>query len=348
MLNLLLPATFILVAGLTTISSISSRLFFLQSAWVAVGICIVLFFIRFDWRAIFNYRWIAWTLYGSSVLLLIIAYIEGTVIRNTTSWVVLGSFTFQPVELAKIALIVVFARYFSRQHLSVARWRTIIFSFVIFVVPAGLTLLQPDLGSASILFGIWFGFLLVSGLPRRRIALAFVTFAVVGILAWNFALRDYQRNRIAGVFYPESQALTVNYSVIQAKIAIGSAGLLGKGYNQGSQTQLGFLTEPSNDFILAAFIEEWGILAGLLLIGAFLALEWRILKIGLIANSNFEKFIALGTALVFGLHFLVNAGSTVGLFPVVGVPFPFLSYGGSNLLTSFFLLAMVNAIGRRA
>src|SRR3989344_9610043 len=121
----------------------------------------------------------------------------------------------------------------------------------------------------------------------------------------------------------------------------------GKGYHQGSQTQLGFLTEPANDFILAAFIEEWGILAGLLLIAVFLTLLWRILQVGLMANSNFEKFITLGTALVFGLHFLVNAGSTVGLFPVVGVPFPFLSYGGSNLLTSAFLLAIVNAIGRR-
>lgn len=348
MFNLLLPAGFILAAGLATISSISRHLFLLQLAWAAIGMCAVAFFIRFDWRAVFNYRWIGWTLYGSAALLLLAAYASAPVIRNTRSWLVLGSFTFQPVELAKIALIVVYARYFSRRHLAIAKWRTIASSFAIFAVPAALTLLQPDLGSASILFGIWFGFLLVSGLPRKRVVLAFCMFVAVGALAWNFALKDYHRARIAGVFFPESHALTVNYSVIQSKIAIGSAGLWGKGYGQGSQTQLGFLTEPSNDFVLAAFIEEWGIVAGLLLIAAFLALEWRILGVGLIARSNFEKFVALGVALVFGLHFLVNAGSTVGLFPVVGLPFPFMSYGGSNLLTSFFLLAIVNAIGRRA
>jgi len=348
MLNLLLPAGFILAAGLVTLSSISPHLFFLQSLWAAAGVCLVIFFIRFDWRTVFNYRWIGWTFYIGAALLLLTAYISAPVIRNTRSWLVIGSLNFQPVELAKIALIVVFARYFSRRHLAIAKWRTIISSFAIFALPAALTLLQPDLGSASILFGIWFGFLLVSGLPRRRVLLALGAFCVAGLLAWNFALKDYQRARITGVFFPESHALTVNYSVIQAKIAIGSAGIWGKGYHQGSQTQLGFLTEPSNDFILAAFIEEWGIIAGILLIGAFLALEWRILRIGLLANSNFEKFIALGVALVFGLHFLVNAGSTVGLFPVVGVPFPFLSYGGSNLLTSFFLLAIMNAIGRRA
>lgn len=324
------------------------HIFWLQLMWATIGTLFVLAFIRVDWRTLFNNRLVIWGIYIGVISLLVYAYFTSPIIRNTRSWIVIGPFTFQPVEFTKIALILVYARYFQRRHLAVARWQTIITSFVLFVIPAVLTLLQPDLGSATILFGVWFGFLLVSGLPRRRIALAALIFAMGAVLAWNFALKEYQKARIRGLFYPQENALTVNYSVIQAKIAIGSGGMWGKGYGQGSQTQLGFLTEPSNDFVLAALIEEWGLMGGLVAIGSFLALIWNTLKMGMYARANFEKFVALGIVMVFGLHFFINTGSTVGLFPVVGVPFPFLSYGGSNLLTSFFLLAIMNSIARRA
>ena len=141
--------------------------------------------------------------------------------------------------------------------------------------------------------------------------------------------------------------LGANYSVIQSKVAIGSAGMWGKGYGQGSQTQLGFLPDPGNDFILAALIEEWGMAGGILVVGAFLALIIGILKIGSLAVRNFEKFICLGAAIVFGTQFFMNAGSALGLVPVVGIPFPFLSYGGSSILTSFFLIAIIAGIERK-
>lgn len=348
MRNLLLPVTFILFAGLVVLSSISERFFYLQATWSLIGLGVVLFFWRVDWRGILNYRWLIWGIYGLAVALLLLAYFTSPVIRNTRSWIVVGPFTFQPVELAKIGLILIYAEYFSRRHQAVGRWKHIFASFILFAIPTGLTLLQPDMGSASILFGIWFGFLLLSGLPRKRIAAAAVAFAIAGAFGWMYVLAPYQKARITGVFYPEENQLTVNYSVIQAKIAIGSAGFWGKGYNQGTQTQLGFLTEPANDFILAALIEEWGIFVGLLVLGAFLMLIYRILQVGLFAQQNFEKFLCLGVALVYSLQFLINAGSTLGLFPVVGVTFPFLSYGGSSLLTAFFLLAIINSIARRA
>lgn len=347
MRSLILPVLFILFSGLVVLSSISERFFYLQATWSVIGILVVLFFWRVDWRAILNYRWLLWGIYALAIALLLVAYFTSPVIRNTRSWIVLGPFTFQPVELAKIGLILIFAQYFSRRHQAVGRWKHIFASFVLFAIPAGLTLLQPDMGSASILFGIWFGFLLFSGLPRKRIIAAVVVFAIVGALGWMYVLKPYQKERIVGVFYPEENQLTVNYSVIQAKIAIGSAGFWGKGYDQGTQTQLGFLTEPANDFILAALIEEWGIFVGLLVLGAFFTLIYQILQVGLFAHQNFEKFLCLGVALVYGLQFLINAGSTLGLFPVVGVTFPFLSYGGSSLLTAFFLLAIINSIARR-
>ncbi len=346
--GIILPAALIIAAGLLTLSSVSPHLFLLQLGWAVLGFGVLVLIQRLDWRTLVSYRWLISGLYAIASLLLAVAYFTAPIIRNTRSWLVLGPASFQPVELAKIALILIYAQYFSRRHLTVARSKNIFFSFVLFAIPAGLVMLQPDLGSASVLFGIWFGFLLVSGLPRRYVLLAFALFAVVGFVGWNFALKDYQRERIAGVFYPERNALTVNYSTIQAKIAIGSAGLFGKGYGQGSQTQLGFLTEPTNDFILAAFIEEWGIVPGFLLIAIFVLLIVRILAVGIRAPHNFEKFICLGAAMVFGIHFLINAGSTVGIFPVVGVPFPLFSQGGSNLLASMTLLGLVHAISTKA
>lgn len=337
-----------MIFGLVVLSGISSHVFYLQSAWVAMASVILLSSVFISWRPILSQKTVVWGIYGFIVALLLIAYFTSPVIRNTRSWIMLGPLGFQPVEFAKIALILVYAHYFSRRHLAVARWKNIFISFLLFVLPAGITLLLPDLGSAMILFGIWFGFLLVSGLPRQRVVAAFAVFAIIGIIGWNFALEKYQKDRIRGVFYPEENVLTVNYSVIQAKIAIGSAGFWGKGYGQGSQTQLGFLTEPTNDFILAAAVEEWGLAVGIAIIGSLLALIWNILKIGIYSRANFEKFLALGTAMVLGLHFIINAGSTIGLLPVVGVPFPFLSSGGSNLLTSSFLLAIINSIARRA
>ena len=347
MTSLFWPVIVILLAGLIEISSISSHLFFLQLFWAGIGFLLVFLFTRIDWRSLLNHRSFIWGFYGFSVLLLVVAAASSPIIRNTRSWIVLGPMSFQPVELAKIALILVYAQYFSRRHLAVARWGNIFTSFLLFSVPAGLTAIQPDLGSALILFGIWFGFLLVSGLPRNRVLIAFLLFAVVGLFMWQSVLKDYQRERIRGVFYPEENARTINYSVIQSKIAIGSAGLFGKGYHQGPQTQLGFLTEPSNDFILAALIEEWGFVAGFAVVGAFLAFVLAVLRVGIAAGQNFEKFICLGAAMVFGLHFLLNAGSAIGIFPVVGVTFPFLSYGGSSLFTSFFLFAIVYAIARK-
>lgn len=345
---LFVPVGFLLAASLVMLSSIDVGLFYLQGLWILLGIAFVVFFWIVDWRSLFNYTWVTWALYGLVLVLLILVYLKGPVIRNVRGWLEFGPLRFQPVELAKVSLILLYARFFSRRHISVARWKYIFASFFYFAAPAALVVIQPDLGSALVLFGVWFGFLLVSGLSRKRLAITILALAVAGVALWNFGLATYQKERIQGVFYPQHDILGINYSQNQAKIAIGSAGFFGKGFGQGTQTQLGYLTEPESDFIFVAFIEEWGWSAGILAILAFVAAIGMILKIGLRADTNFEKFICLGTATVFGVHFFVNAGSATGLFPVVGVPFPFLSYGGSNLLMNFFLLSLVNAIALRS
>ncbi len=348
MLSLFLPLGILIVAGLTTLSAVSPHAFHLQLIWVALGILAVAAFTVFDWRSVFNHRWMIWGFYGLSLVLMLFAYLKGPTIRNTHSWIVLGPITLQPVEFMKVALIFLYANYFSRRHLAVARWRTILTSFLFFFVPAAIAVRLPDLGSAVIFFSIWFGFLVLLGLPFRRLAVAAVAFAVAAGFIWIYVMKDYQRARIIGFLYPQEHSLSINYSSAQARIAVGSAGWLGKGYGQGTQAQLGFLSEPTEDFIFAAIIEEWGVLGGLVVIAAFLFLIYRILAIGALADENFEKFICLGAVMMLGVQFFLNGGSSTGLTPVVGVTFPFVSYGGSSMLVDMFLIAIVNSIRTRS
>ena len=346
MLSLYIPLGVLVLSSLVVLSSIATKFFVLQAAWAFLGLLVIYLFSVIDWRIFLNFRGLVNGLYGITIILLIVVAITSPLIRNTRSWLIVGPLTFQPVELAKISLILIYARYFSRRHIGIAHLKHVIVSFLYFALPAVLVLRQPDLGSTLVLFGVWIGFLVVSGLPLRRILAGLGLLIVGGALLWSFGLKTYQRDRIVGVFYPDRDVLGVNYSVHQAKIAIGSGGFLGKGYKQGSQTQLGFLTEPEGDFIIAALAEEWGFLGIIIVLGAYLFLMIQILRIGVNAEHNFEKFICLGAVIVFAAHFFLNTGSTTGLSPVVGVTFPFLSYGGSSLLTNMTLIAIINAIGR--
>ena len=348
MASLFVPLGILVVSGLVTLSAVSPHAFHLQLLWVAVGAALIFVFSVIDWRTVFNYRWIVWGFYGVALILMLVAFLHSPLIRNTHSWLVLGPITLQPVEFMKIALIFLYAHYFSRRHLSVARWQTIFTTFFLFVVPAAIAVKLPDLGSAVIFFSIWFGFLILSGLPPRRIIAAVIVFAIAAGFIWVYVLKDYHRARIVGFLYPQEHSLGVNYSSAQAKIAIGSGGWFGKGYGQGTQTQLGFLSEPTEDFIFAAIVEEWGILGGLIVVGAFFWLVYEILRIGSLADENFEKFICLGAAMMFGVQFFLNAGSATGLLPVVGVTFPFVSYGGSSMLVDSFLVAIVHSIRKRS
>ena len=344
MILLILSAGFLVGTGLLQLSSVSAHFFHLQLLWAGLGAAVLILFLAFDLRPILRARWFIAALYVVSVILLLVPYATHTLVKGARSWIIFGSLSFQPAELAKVALILFYASYMSRRHLSVARLKTIFVSFAAFAVPGAITLFQPALGSAAILFIIWLGILLVSGLPRRWVALFMFLLVLISFFGWYFVLKDFQRARVIGFLYPEQHTLSVNYSVNQAKIAIGSAGFWGKGYKQGTQTQLGFLTEPEGDFILAAFIEEWGIFGGLLIISALLALIFFTLMAGTIAEKNFDKLVCLGAAIMFCAQFTLNAGSATGLLPVVGVTFPFLSYGGSSLLTNFFLLSIIASV----
>lgn len=335
---------FLIASGLLSLLSTKSELFYKQILFLATGLALIFLIIRFDWRPFINHRGVVLGIYLLMIALLLITYFFAPTIRGTKSWLMLGSFQFQPSEFAKMALIILYAAFFSRRHIGIARASNLIISFIYFFIPAALIALQPDFGSALVLFFIWLGFLFISGIRWRHLALMLIILAILGFLMWHSVLKDYQKDRIIGVFFPNWDPLGVNYNAIQSKIAIGSAGFFGKGFGQGTQSHLGFLPEAQTDFIFAALIEEWGILIGLLLIAAFTILVFRIIRIGFDADNNFGRLICLGTAILFIFQFILNVGSNLALTPVVGVTFPFLSYGGSSLLTNLILIGIIQSI----
>jgi len=341
---LIFSVLFILLCSSVSLASTSPVKFKQQLVWYVIGIFIFFLILKINWKPITNYWGIIIGIYFFVIFLLLITLFLAPSIRGARSWLKIGSVLIQPSELVKFSLILLFAKFFSRKHISIARISNLFSSFIYFAIPALFIIFQPDFGSALILFFIWLGFLLVSGIKWRHLVIALIIFLIFGAFAWNKILKEYQKERILGFLFPTRDPLGINYSTIQAKIAIGSSGLFGKGFGQGTQSQLGFLPEAQTDFILAAFIEEWGILLGILLIIAFFVMITRIIKIGLETNNNFDRLFCLGTAILFLIQFVFNAGSNLGLMPVVGVTFPFLSYGGSSLLTNFILIAMVESI----
>ena len=332
---------FLFGAGLLSLASTAPRLFWMQLSWGIIGFGLIILLANFDWRPFINYKWFIGGIYAVSILLLIATYLIAPSVRGTRAWLPIGPLQFQTSELAKFSLILLLSALFAKRHIGIAHFKNIALSFLYFLIPAILVILQPDMGTALILFGIWFGYLLISGMRWKHIGWSSVVFIVVLVLMWFFVLKDYQKERIIGLFNPEHDPLGINYSVIQAKIAVGSGGLWGKGFGQGTQSQLGFLPEAQTDFIFAAFIEEWGIFGGGAVLLAFVLMLFQILRIGIRADNNFSKLLCLGTSIMFLLHFILNVGSNLGLVPVIGVPFPFLSYGGSNLLVSSLLIGMI-------
>ena len=339
---------FLAACSLVILSSIDAALFWPQLIWFLIAFGVMQVFAFIDWRPFFNYRWIVFGAYLFAVLLLVATFFFAPTIRESRSWLVFGPVQFQTSEFAKLALIILFSYFFARSHVGIARIGVLAKSFAYFAVPAAFVLKQPDLGSAIIIFSIWAGFLLVSGIRWRHLLIGVLLLSVLGVFSWTSFLKTYQKERIIAFLNPSYSPLKVNYGVIQSKIAIGSAGFFGKGYGQGTQVQLGFLPAAETDFIFAAFVEEWGGLGGALVLAAFTLMLLRIIKIGLESHNNFSKLICLGTVIMFSAQFAINIGSTLGLLPVIGVTFPFFSYGGSSILINAMLLGIIQSIVLRA
>lgn len=286
--------------------------------------------------------------YIISVGLLIGVLYLGPKIRGSTSWFSLGILSFQPVELVKLALILLLARLFSRRFREIGRAHLVVASAIYVGLPSALILLQPDLGSLLVVIGIWLGMLILSGVKKKHLLYIFVLGLLFLALSWNFALRDYQKERVLTFINPGRDPLGRGYNIIQSTITVGSGRFLGRGLGYGTQSQLNFLPEQHTDFIFASIAEEWGFVGVLFLISLFGILFLRLIKICYESHDNFAKLFIGGVAIMILLHCFINIGMNLGIFPITGIPLSFISYGGSNLIITFVALGIVQSMRIRS
>lgn len=332
----------ILGAGLVTMNSFSGNSVFFERQLIWIPIAIIIFFSLSSLNLSFlkNPR-VIFILFLISCGLLAALFIVGHISKGAQSWFHLGLFAIEPSEPIQIVLILLLAKYFSRRHVEIRNIRHIIVSGIYALIIFGLIIVQPDFGAAIIIFFIWFGMVLVSGISKRHILAVILigTLAFAGL--WIYVFKDYQKQRIMTFIHPLTDIHGAGYNADQSMVAVGSGRILGKGIGYGTQSKLSFLPEYQTDFIFAAFAEEWGFLGVLLLFMLYAIVIWRVLHNAMYGASNFEVLYGVGIAMLFMTHFAINVGMNIGLLPVTGVTIPFMSYGGSHLVTEFLALAIL-------
>jgi len=312
---------------------------FRQAYWILIGLFIMLMVCSIDYHLFGD---VSYWLYGIAVFLLLVVLLMGKSSMGATRWIHLGFISFQPSELMKIVIIMVYARYFSTfPSMDGLTLKGLLYPFLLLSVPAVLIMKQPDLGTAILVVLIAFSMILYVGI-RLKTLLALVLAAVPTIfMGWHFYLREYQKERILNFLSPERDPLGSGYHIIQSKIAVGSGGLFGKGFLQGTQTQLRFLPEQHTDFAFSVFSEEWGFAGCFVILSLYLALVLWGLFIARRCNDTFGGLMAVGVTAMLFWHITINVGMVIGIFPVVGVPLPLFSYGGTSMITSMIGLAIL-------
>jgi rod shape determining protein RodA len=275
-------------------------------------------------------RWSPYVFIGGMLLLIAVLAI-GVIGKGAQRWLNLGLFRFQPSELMKLAVPMMLAWFLARSNLPPTLPR-LVGAFLMMAVPAFMIVKQPDLGTALLVFGAGFFVLFLAGMRWRIILPLLAAIAVAAPFAWNY-LRDYQRQRVLTMFNPEADPLGSGYHTIQAMIAVGSGGIYGKGWLNSSQAHLDYLPESSTDFIFAVFAEEFGLIGSLLLLAIYTLIVARSLLIAYLAKDTFTRLLAGSLSLTFFLYFFVNMGMVTGILPIVGIPLPVMSYGGTSIVT---------------
>lgn len=309
-----------------------------QVYWVLVGLGLMLLTLVYDYR---HLERLAYPLYFLSLVLLVAVMVAGKTVSGSKRWLVLGPLSFQPTELLKISLILVLARLANRRpDQSPLKFRELVWPLALILLPAVLIARQPDLGSAILVTLVGGSMILIMGVNARTLILSGVALLITLPSSWPF-LREYQRQRILTFLNPERDPLGAGYHIIQSKIAVGSGQFWGKGFLQGTQSQLHFLPEQHTDFVFSVFAEEWGFVGSVAVVILYLLLTFWGLAIARQVKERFGQMLALGvTALLFWQVF-INLCMVTGLMPVVGIPLPLFSYGGSSLITTMLALGLL-------
>jgi len=337
----------VLGAGLITMKSFTEATPFFshQLIWIGISFFVLFVFSFFDFRFLkrTDILVILFSIFSGLLLLL---FFFGHTSNGAQSWFSFGGFTFQPSDMMKLVVILMLAKYFSRRHIEIGNFKHIFISGIYALIPFLLVFLQPDFGSAIIIFFIWFGMTLVSGISKKHILIVVGAVLVAFAFLWMFVFAPYQKARVINFVQPLSDIHGSGYNVYQSTIAVGSGQILGKGVGFGTQSRLKFLPEYQTDFIFAAFSEEWGFVGVIILFILFGLIIWRILRMALLGATNFEILFGLGLSIYFMSHFIINVGMNLGIMPVTGITLPFMSYGGSHLLTEFIGLGILMGMNR--
>jgi rod shape determining protein RodA len=337
----------ILGAGLITMKSFVGDTNYFQKQLIFSVIAFAVFFIFsfIDWRFLRRTD-ILVGLFSFFALLLVALFVIGKVTNGAQSWFSFGAFSFQPSDMMKIVVVLMLSKYFSRRHVEIAHIKHVAVSALYALIPFLLVFFQPDFGSAIIIFLVWFFMTLVSGISRKHLLIVFGIGLVAFSILWLFVFKPYQKDRLMDFLNPYTNIQGSGYNAYQSTIAVGSGQWFGKGVGYGTQSRLQFLPEYQTDFIFAAFAEEWGYVGALLLLLLFGLVIWRILKTAMVGATNFEMLFGMGIAILFMTHITINVGMNIGLLPVTGITLPFMSYGGSHLVTEFMALGILSGMRR--
>ncbi len=314
-----------------------------QVVWTLVSLPVLLLLCLVDFR---RFRQAAWPFYIVTLAALILLMLVGSRIKGARSWFSVGPIRIQPAEFAKLSVIMTLAHYLALKERAMTHIRDLIVPTLIAAVPAFLILIQPDLGTATLFFPMLL-IMLYAGGTRRSLIVLLVLVAILAAFGTYPFLKPYQKARIKVFLNPEHDQHWQGYNIKQAEIGLGSGGLLGKGWKQGTQARLRFLPERHTDFIFSSLGEQFGFAGALVLLGLYGSIILRSARPALLANNTFGRLLVVGLLSCFCLHILFNIGMTIRLMPVTGLPLPLFSYGGSFLLTNFMIFAMILNIDMR-
>jgi rod shape determining protein RodA len=340
--GLLLAALGLYVAGVMTIKSATSELgneyFNRQLMWGVVGLVVLAVVFAIDYRRLIDLSPIFYVItLGALVMILIFGHTAG----GAKSWVGIGGFGGQPSEMAKLLMSLILARYLAGIDKAYLDLREILIATGLTAIPMSLVIAERDLGGAAMFLAILGAMLLVAGIRPRVIIVVAALGLMIALGAWKWALHDYQKARIVSFVQPEADPLGSGYQVRQSKIAVGSGQWIGRGYGQGTQSQLRFLPERHTDFIMAVLAEEWGFLGVLTVFGLYLTYFGTAAKIAMRSRDRVGILLVTGLVAVQAVHVIYNTAMVVGMLPITGVPLPFLSYGGSFSMINFMALGLV-------
>ncbi|MDO8481493.1 MAG: FtsW/RodA/SpoVE family cell cycle protein [bacterium] len=337
------------ILGLVTMYGFSSENAYFEKQIVWIGIAVAVFLIA----SMSEYRFLRRTpvvvsLYTIIIFLLTVLFLFGTIIKGAQNRFYLGLFAVQPADLAKLILVILLAKYFARRHIEIAHIRHILVSGAYALIICVLVFFQPDFGSVIIIASIWLGMVLIAGISWKHLAALFILGAILAGGLWNYGLQSYQKQRILTFLHPLADIRGSGYNAYQSTVAIGSGLALGKGVGYGTQSKLLYLPEYQTDFIFAAYAEEWGFFGVLILFGIFGVVIIRTLIIAAHGADNFDTLFGAGIAVMFLSNFIVHIGMNLGLLPVTGTTIPFMSYGGSHLVTEYLALGILMGMRRHA